>query len=274
MPMRKLIAALDNSLAAGSVLATADGLARLFAAEVEAVHVGEDHDRIPSQEATAAGLQLRRLEGATVPALVQAGEADDVVAVVLGTRRLPLGGRPIGATAFEVITSLLKPVVVVPPDAPRPPAVRRALVPLEGTLSTSLAPKGLVELAHDASIDIVILHVLDAAALPAFTDQPQHEARAWCEEFVARHCPWGVGKVSLEVRVGRPEEQILAAASELGADLIVLGWAQELEAGRAPTVREVLERGHTPVLLIPVHLPGNAHRGRSESWNSLQSLHV
>jgi nucleotide-binding universal stress UspA family protein len=268
--MRKVIAALDNSLAAPSVVATAGCLARLFDAEVEAVHVGEDHDRVPAAEAAAAGLQLRRLQGPTVSALVEAAEVDDVVALVLGTRRLPIGGRPIGATAMEVITSLLKPVVVVPPDAPRPRVFRRVLVPLEGTLSTSLAPKGLIELADDASVDIVILHVLDAATVPAFTDQPQHEARAWCEEFVARHCPWGVGRVGIEVRVGRREEQILATASEIGADLIALGWAQELEAGRAPTVRQILERGQTPVLLIPVHVP--APQDRRESWNSLQSL--
>jgi nucleotide-binding universal stress UspA family protein len=268
--MRKLLAALDNSLAAGPVVATAACLARLFNAEVEAVHVGENHDRIPSAEAAAAGLQLRRLEGATVAALVEAAEDEDVVALVVGTRRLPIGGRPIGATAMEVITSLLKPVVVVPPDAPKPREYRRVLVPLEGTLSTSLAPKGVIELAHDASVDIVILHVLDATTLPAFTDQPQHELRAWCEEFVARHCPSGVGHVGIEVRVGRREEQILATASEIGADLIALGWAQELEAGRAPTVRHVLEHGQTPVLLIPVHVP--APRERRESWNSLQSL--
>jgi len=270
--MRKLIAALDNSLAAGSVLATADCLGSLFDAELEAVHVGEDHERIPSSEAEAAGVPLRRLTGSTVPALVQAGEADDVVALVLGTRRLPFGGRPIGTTAFEVITSLLKPVVMVAPDAPRPKAFRRVLVPLEGTLSTSLAPKGLIELARDATVDIVLLHVLDAVSLPPFTDQPQHEARAWCDEFVARHCPWGVGHVGLEVRLGRPEEQILAVASEVGADLIALGWAQELEAGRAPTVRHVLERGPTPVLLIPVHLPNEGQEERSKSWNSSRSL--
>jgi nucleotide-binding universal stress UspA family protein len=130
MPMRKLIAALDNSATAATVLATAEALADLFGAGVEAVHVGENHDRVPAAAASAAGLRLRRLDGPTVPALVHAGEADDVVGLVLGTRRLPIGGRPIGSTAFEVITSLLKPVVVVPPDTPRPRVIRRVLIPL------------------------------------------------------------------------------------------------------------------------------------------------
>ena len=37
-------------------------------------------------------------------------------------------------------------------------------------------------------------------------------------------------------------------------DLIALGWAQEIAGGRAPVVRELLERGRIPVLLVPMHL--------------------
>ena len=49
--MKRVIAALDNSLAAGTVLATAANLARLFGADVEALHVGENGDRIARDEA-------------------------------------------------------------------------------------------------------------------------------------------------------------------------------------------------------------------------------
>ena len=271
--MKKVIAALDNSLAAGTVLATAANIGRLFGAEVEALHVG-DGDGIARDEAAAAGLRLRRVSGPTVPALVEAAAAEDVAALVVGTRRLPIGGRPVGATALEVITSLLKPIVVVPPDAPRRGALQRVLVPLEGTTSTSLAPKGIIELARHASLDVVVLHVHDATSLPAFTDQPQHQARAWGEEFLARYCPWGIGEIRLELRVGRREEEILAAAEETESHLIALGWSQELASGRAPVIREVLERGRIPVLLVPVHLAGTAKSESEESWNSLRSLSI
>lgn len=268
--MKKVIAALDNSLAAGTVLSTAASLAGLFAAEVEALHVGEDGDTIARQEAAAAGVRFRRVAGPTVPALVEAASEDDVAALVLGTRGLP--GRLVGSTALEVITSLLKPVVVVPPNAERTSQLRRVLVPLEGTTSTSLAPKGIIELARDAELEVVVVHVHDADSLPAFTDQPQHDARAWKDEFVARYCPWGIGKVSLELRVGRREEEILAAAEETGSQLIALGWSQELASGRAPVIREVLERGRIPVLLVPVHVVATSKMEGETSWNSLQSL--
>jgi nucleotide-binding universal stress UspA family protein len=186
--MKKVIAALDNSLAARSVVATATSLASLFSARVEAVHGGEDGDgtRIAADAAAAADLELRMLEGPTVAALVRAAEHGDVVALVVGTRGLPMGGRAIGSTALEVITSLMKPVVVVPPSAARPGPFKRVLVPLEGTVSTSLAPRSLVELADDADVEVVVLHVHDADTLPAFTDQPHQEGTAWRDEFVAR----------------------------------------------------------------------------------------
>jgi nucleotide-binding universal stress UspA family protein len=269
--MKKVIAALDNSLAARAVLATAGNVAQLFAAEVEAVHVGEDGDKVVRDAAAAAGLQLKRIAGPTVPALVDAAAADDVAALVVGTRRLPTGGRPVGATALDVITSLLKPVFVVPPEAVRRPALRRVLVPLEGTTATSLAPKGIIELADDADLEIVVVHVHDAATLPSFTDQPQHEALAWADEFVARYCPWGIGKVSVELRVGRPEEEILAAAEAADAHLIALGWSQEIDWGRAPVVRELLERGRIPVLLVPVRLIRSGKEWKEESWSRSQS---
>jgi nucleotide-binding universal stress UspA family protein len=269
--MRKVIAALDNSLAARAVLATAGNLAQLFDATVEALHVGEDGDRIARDAAAAAGLQLHRVGGPTVPALVDAAAADDVAALVVGTRRLPIGGRPVGTTALDVITSLLKPVAVVPPDAVPRSALRRVLVPLEGTTATSLAPKGIIELAHDTDLEIVVVHVHDAAKLPSFTDQPQHQVRAWAVEFVARFCPWGIGKVSVELRVGRPAAEILAAAEEMDVELVALGWSQEIDWGRAPVVRELLERGRIPVLLVPVRVAQTGDKPREESWNRSQS---
>ena len=269
--MRKVIAALDNSSAARAVLATAANLAQLFDAEVVALHVGEDGDRTARAAAAANGLVLRPVQGPTVPALVEAASAPDVVLLVLGARRLATGARPIGTTALDVITSLLKPVVVVPPDAVCGPEFRRVLVPLEGTISTSLAPKGIIELARDAELDVCVLHVHDASTLPSFTDQAQHQVRAWGNEFVARYCPCGIGKVTVELRVGHSAEEILAVAEETEAHLIALGWSQEIDWGRAPVIREVLERGRTPVLLVPLKLIRKEQRLKEESWNRSQS---
>ncbi len=248
--MTKVLAALDNSLAGKPVLATGQALAELLGTDLEAVHVKVDGDRTARNAAEAARVALRALEGPVVERLVEAGAADDVVAFVLGARGTPGGRRPLGGTAMSVATALLKLVVVVPPEPHLPKTIRRVLVPLEGTLSSSLAPRSIVKLA--GKVDIVALHVYEEDSIPGFTDQPQHEQAAWAQEFLARWCPWGLGTVRLESRVGSPGALVPATAAECGCDLIALGWSRELAAGRAAVVRAALERARVPVMLMPV----------------------
>jgi nucleotide-binding universal stress UspA family protein len=262
--MKKILAAVDNSLAGKPVLDAAYALRAVLDAEVEAVHVRSDGDRTARNTAASIGIPLRTLHGGVVDGLVDAGQSGDVVALVLGARGTP-GGRPLGGTAAAVATDLLKPVVIVPPDAHPPATFRRILVPLEGSRSTSLAPRSLLELARDARIDVVALHVLEEDSIPSFTDQPQHEHAAWGREFLARYCPSGLGTVQLETRVGRSEQLVPLLAEQCGCDLIALGWSQELAPGRAPVVRGTLERSRVPVMLIPVRL-GAAADGATRTF--------
>jgi nucleotide-binding universal stress UspA family protein len=125
------------------------------------------------------------------------------------------------------------------------------LIPLEGSLSTSSAYPA-VDAPDAEQVDIVILYVLEEHALPAFSDQPQHEWEAFGREFLARYSPWPVEHVRLETRVGRPEQHILPVAREAKCDVIALAWAQELAPGRASIVRDTLRRGTIPILLVPV----------------------
>src|SRR5436309_6878213 len=107
-----------------------------------------------------------------------------------------------------------------------------------------------------------------------FTDQPQHEQGAWNEEFLRRYCPWGIGSVRVERRVGRCEEVVPLVAEQKAADIIVLGWAQELAPGRAGVVRAALARSSVPVMLVPVHVAAQAeqpHTQTEEPWSSWQS---
>lgn len=250
--MKKVLAALDNSLAGASVSASAQALAALLAAELEAVHVQTNGQRTVRNMAEAAGIRLRTTSGPVVERLVEAGEASDVVALVIGARGTSASSRPLGGRAAAVATGLSKPVLIVPPDADPASSFRRVLVPIEGSLSRSLAPRWLFELPGQAQIDVVALHIHDEDSIPAFTDQPQHEVPAWAHEFLQRYCPWGIGSVRLETRVGRIGELIPLVAEECDCDLIALGWSRDLSSGRAPVVHETIQRSHRPVLLVPV----------------------
>jgi nucleotide-binding universal stress UspA family protein len=252
--MKKVLAALDSSVAGKSVLASARALAALLDSEVEALHVQIDGQRTVRSLAAAADVPLRTTRGSIVESLIEAGESPNVVALAIGARGAPTSSRPLGGTAAAVATALSKPVLVVPPDADPPQMFRRVLVPLEGSVSSSLAPRWLFELGGDAQFDVVALHIHDQESIPAFTDQPQHEVSAWTREFIQRYCPWGVGTVRLETRVGRIGELVPLVAEECGCDLIALGWSRHLSSDRAPVVRETIQRSHRPVLLVPVEL--------------------
>lgn len=249
----KVLAALDQTAAAGPVLAAANEIARMFAAEVAAVHVVQDGVQQVRELATHHGVTLAELEGSPGPRLAQALEdADDAVALVVGTRCLPQGGREIGSTALEVMTTARKPVFAIPPELPAGFAIRRVLVPLEGSLPTSYAPYEALDVPGAQHVEVVILHVLDEQAVPAFSDQPQHEWEAYGREFLARYSLWPFEHVRFVTRVGRPDQRILPVAREMDCDLIALAWAQELAPGRARIVRETLRRGRIPILLVPV----------------------
>lgn len=247
-----VIAAVDSSAAAGSVLSVARAVAPLFHADVEAVHVLEDGGAAARAAGQAAGVKLSEISGPTVPALVTAARTDEVVAMVVGARGTPAGRRPAGHVALEVITTLRKPLVVVPPHAAGPSRLARVLVPLDGSAATAAALRSTIDLVCGSEAEVVVLHVYEEASLPAFSDQPQHETESWAKEFLARYCPASAHGVRLELRVGAPGEHVLAVAVEENADLIALGWAQDLSTGRAAVVREVLERSSVPVLLVPV----------------------
>jgi nucleotide-binding universal stress UspA family protein len=256
--MSTVLVALDNSPAGRAVVAGAHALATLLDADVEALHIPLNGDRTARGTAAAASISFRTASGPVIERLVEAGAAENIAALAIGARGTRSARRPLGGTAAAVASALPKPVLIVPPNGDSSPIFRRVLVPLEGTLSSSLAPRAIFALADDATIDALVLHIHDQSSIPAFTDQPQHEQSAWSREFLRRYCPWGIGTVRLETRVGRSGELIPQVAEECDCDLIVLGWSQELAAGRASVVRETLERSRRPVLLVPVQFAADA----------------
>jgi len=247
--MTKVLAAIDNSPVARLVLSTALMVAELFGASPEALNVREDHAGSARESAKAAGVSFREVTGDVVDRISEAAAVPDVAALVIGVRGGARGPQPTGHIALALLTRITTPLVVVPPGA-RPSAVlRRLVVPLDGTPATAALVQPVMSLAASAGIEIVVMHVCDKDCMPMFTEQPQHEARAFAEEFIARYAP--ATPVVLEQRVGVPADEVLTAAVELDADLLVIGWAQEFEPGRAQVVKQLLAESPMPLLLLP-----------------------
>ena len=250
---RKVVAAITDDAAASIVLSVADAIANLYSATVEAVHVGEEQARLTAA-AQGAGVPLRTLVGQPVKALAHAAAAEDVVVVVIGPPGTAAGKRPAGSTALALVTSLEKPIAVVPPNAPMARPIESVLVPLDGTAPSTVALQEIAALASNAELQIVVAHVNQERSLPAFSDHLSHEVRAWSEEFIARYCP-SATEVTLELRVGEPHEHVLDILRQSRCDLVALGWSQDFAPGHAAVVRRMLAESPVPVLLMPV--PGD-----------------
>jgi nucleotide-binding universal stress UspA family protein len=262
--MTRVLAAVDNSAAATPVLTAARRVAELYGADVEAIHVREDSTAGVERAARALSVPLLVVDDGTSARLISAARAPDVAAVVVGARRAIRGRRPAGHVPLSLIVALAKPVVVVPPLAVHTRPFERVLVPLDGTRASAEALQRTIELACRSQLEVVALHVADAAGLAPFGEQPQHELDAWKEEFLARYAP-RPEDVRLEVRSGRPGESVLRVADEAGVDLVALGWSRDLSRGRAALVREVLERSRVPVLLVATHAEPEVRHGRTSS---------
>lgn len=247
--MSRLLAAIDTSPCAGPVLATARWILPLLDGELVLVHVTEADPAPARALAQTAGVALQELTGSPVETIVGAASAADVVALVIGARGAE-DERTAGDTALAVITRVRRPVVVVPLGGPPRTRLHRILAPLEGTASSSAAIGQLVGLADRAGLELVVLHVHAAAAVPAFQDQPHHTIAAWEHEFAARYVDHG-GRRRIVQHVGAAAGQVVPTAHEVRADLIALGWGQDLSAGRAQVIRQTLARSDLPVLLLP-----------------------
>lgn len=251
--MSTVLAAVDNSPAAGPVLAAARRLAGATGSSVRAVHVGEPGRPAPQELADRLAVELTVVDGTgreVEDVLLESFRAEGVRMGVVGARDVPGGARPVGHIAQRLVESSEVPVLVVPPDAPesagRPPW--RVLLPLEGDEETSRDLAGRLARLLPSDVELVVLHVATAATAPV-VDHAEWGISLWAEEFLARYCPTAS---RVDLRSGDVGGRILEACADVEADLVVLSWSQDTSAGHAAVVRDVLAHTTIPVALIPV----------------------
>lgn len=171
--MSVILAAVDDTDSAGRVIETAGAVGQLTGADVHAVHARMSRsDPVSTPESAAAEVPFTVLEGSPESTLLAAASASDVVAMVIGAGSRSGRRRPVGHTARTILEGADKPVVVVPPGAGPSHPIRRLLVPLEGTETSS---RPLLEQLWPLlviDVDVVVLHVFTDATLPAMLDRP------------------------------------------------------------------------------------------------------
>jgi nucleotide-binding universal stress UspA family protein len=251
--MTTVLAAVDATSAAAAVEHAAQKLALSLDATVELLHVREPGDA--ARERTVGARSVHTVTGTPIERRIldEVGRSD-VVAVVVGARHLTASRGPIGHVATGVVLTSPKPVLVAPPSPAAWVAVdgpfRRALVPLEGSVPSSTAVAEMVRNLDAGGADLLCVHVFDAATAPRFWDQPAHAEQSYSAGFRARWAPHH--RMVVNLRSGEPVGAIVELAGSGEADVIVLGWSQRFDEGRARIVTGALAAGSIPVLLVPV----------------------
>lgn len=249
--MNIVLAAIDGSPVSGAVLATARSMARLLQADCQAVHVHEP-DKLPAVRAAAhrERVALRIVEGDTHRQLQRAFAAPDVTLGVLGVRDTREGPRPAGHTTIAVLQQVHRPLIAVPPGSPAVVAdLKRVLLPLDGTLTTARSVQDTVTLLARSGAEFIVLHTFTAGTIPPFWNGTPQVQAAWEHEFLARYC--AALNCRLVLRTGPPGAHVVELASTEDADLMALGWHQDLSETHAAVVREALIRSPVPILLLP-----------------------
>jgi nucleotide-binding universal stress UspA family protein len=246
----RVIAVVDRSDGSKPVVTMARAVADAFDASIDTVSFTEADDQEHPLSLTEVPA-VRHQSGDPVDLLpLMAGEAD-VVAVVIGGPAHFDAVRPGGHLALVLAGLTDKPVVVVPPGS-RPPAhLHTALVAMEGTPGKARALQRSIEISTRAGLEIVVVHVHDEDSVPSFSDQVQHEAEAYATEFFARHLI-GAPQMRLELRLGIPAIEVLAAIESSQAELVAVGWPGTEDPLRGAVAKEILERSPVPVLLVAI----------------------
>lgn len=254
--MTTVLAAIDTSPAARTVLATSLAVATLTGGTAEAVHVGARTAEGPDALAAEPGVPLRVLAEPVEASLLAALAEPTVVAGVFGARAATDPDRPVGHTALSLLEHTSKPVVVVPPTAigATPRRFQRLLLPLEGSEESSRPVLECLCTLVATDIDLVVLHVFSPATAPRTLDHPDWDLPAWGSDFLVRYCP---DATHIELRGGPIGDRISEVCTDETADLIALSWSQDMSPGHATVIRDVLTHATVPVLLIPA-TPANS----------------
>jgi nucleotide-binding universal stress UspA family protein len=246
--MTTVIAAIDDSLAARPVLTMATALAEILGADVRAMHVSDDDGLTARTSAETLGIEYCQCTGDPLEQICAAAAADDVVGVVVGARSKRATGH-VGHLARQIADAIVKPVVVVPPEAVPAERLHNVVIAMEGSPHKARSLKSAVDVAAGADLDITVVHVDDETSIPSFSDQVAHDTEAYADEFLERYLH-GAKSAHLEMRIGVPADEIIDLTDATEADLLAIGWPQSASGDRGLVAHAVLDRCHIPVLLI------------------------
>jgi nucleotide-binding universal stress UspA family protein len=188
--------------------------------------------------------------------------------IVMGAEVRRGWGRRRSPVAESVIRRTDIPTLVVASDAPESPApFHNVLVAVDLSPASEDLLRTAVELTAEAATQLTVMHTVrsveaaDAVQSPARWAVPEYRTHLVEDareslEAVAAAVPAGVD-TRLRVATGSPARAILEHASDLDADLVVVGRSRGFKM-LGTTALRVLRRNDRALLVIPNTSPHNA----------------
>lgn len=244
-----ILVPIDFSAGSRAALETAIALAGRYDARLHLLHVLDEPGAVAPDRGSAGRRAAERLEemargaaacGVSVapPAVATGNPFDgiahhavtrDVSLVVLGATGTSEDDHPLGLTAEKAIRRCAKPVWVV--KGGEPWTGRRILCAVDFSEPSRRALGSAMNLARDLASALIIVHVMHplpgsaaGGTGPDVAAARQHEARQRraLDDFLAGFDLSGLA-CRTQLVAGKPHAEIVRLASELGADLLVMG---------------------------------------------------
>lgn len=246
----RVLAAIDTGSSAPAVMETAERLAGLLGADLDALRV------VDASTVTGDGLSPRLAFGDPARVILDAAADDDVVLVALGAGHGARGDSGTGRVTRDVLTQCSKPVVVVPPrpvkpEPDRPPTV---VVDLDGVGVRSPALGDVTGRLARGGANVVGLHVFGPDDAPVYWDHYYSDLLDWHQRF--RRATPAAATMRLVLAWGSVATQALRTAVAEHAAFIVVAWMQDVASWRSGVVARILAASPVPVLLVPVAAAG------------------
>ncbi|WP_010546733.1 universal stress protein [Natronobacterium lacisalsi] len=284
----------DGSAGAEATIARAIDLAETYGAAVHALYVVDEgigatdadldadqleaasaHSEPRGRDATIQvtnraeerGLETARevREGVPHRSILSYADEHDVDLIAMGTHGRTRAGEErarMGSTTERVITLGDVPVLSVPltADTPDDPELERVVVPTDGSDAAERAADGALEIAERYDAEIRPVYVVDATIYD-LEDAPRSiigllsEGGENATETVAAAAAERDLEAVTAVRRGVPADELLEYATDVGADLVVMG-TRGRAAGAADdrllgsTTARVVSRAEVPVLVV------------------------
>jgi nucleotide-binding universal stress UspA family protein/predicted transcriptional regulator len=230
--------------------------------ETATAYLEEARTRLASEQLTVETIVR---EGGPMAVLLDLADERGAEGIVMATHgRGGLVRAVLGSIARHVVQHATIPVLLVRPDsatAERQPALDRLLVPLDG----STLAEGALDLANvlakpGSTLILVRVEEADSASgggwralLPHHSNDEVRRAATTYLERIAETTVRPELLTHVDLRLGEPTEQILAAARENDADIIVMATHGRTGPARwllGSVADEVVQQADRPVLLV------------------------